>query len=235
MNITQATERKNYVDKTPGVSIRDSLGQKRANDAAAAGRVVPKTPGVNYQDTLRQTENQNRSDKGQNPNKIQGQSFGYTLKGTVSGENISGKVLSKNNGGTSSNISINELGNIQSKTIKNKLEKKFNIKTNTEYAWIDPTSGQVITKKELNLMKKEIKELITSYSQSGAYTESQTKQFPQLMANEIAEQIDENFLLDLNVSKKDGRDIVEAVVFIFNYAGIPLKVSQFDGAINKLN
>ena len=207
ISLSQATER-----KQPGVKYTDTLKQKRADDATSAGRVTPKQPGVNYNDTLRQTDN-NLS--GSN-DKIPGQSYSSTIKGTAEGKD------------NNKNYNIKNLGNIQNNTIKEKLKKKYGIKKNTQNAYIDPSTGQIITLKELNLLKLEIDKHITDLEYDNEMNRTEAASYLAEMIIQMYNDSDEVIDLLNDMDKETKEQTIEGLVFILNYTGIPVRKSQFN-------
>ena len=211
ISFSEATER-----KQPGVKYTDTLKQKRADKATAAGRVTPKQPGVNYNDTRQQTEN-NLS--GSN-SKIPGQSYSSTLKGTAEGKD-------RNN---NRDYDVNRIGNFQDVTTKSKLKKKYGITQNTDNAFIDPTNGQVITQQDLDKMRVEVSKTLNSTAAAMGISKAE---MATMFAKEITNGF-EGFEDVLSEFDKDtARDIIEALVFVLNYAGIPVENSQLEIYLNK--
>ena len=208
ISFSEATER-----KQPGVKYTDTLKQKRADKATSSGRVTPKQPGVNYNDTRRQTEN-NLS--GSN-NKIPGQSYDSTLKGTAEGKD--------RDNDRKSSFNVKTLGNIQAPEFKNRLKEKFNITVNTDDAFIDPITGDVIKLSDLNLAKKQINEAINNAIALGTTKKEMTEMF---VENILSGSLDSDFQeimeeYDFEMTE----EIIDGIVFISNYIGIPVKTSHF--------
>ena len=93
--------------KQPGTKYSDTRKQNTADEASRNGQVVPKQSGTKYSDTRKQSENNQRASDGQIMNKIPGQKFSDTRSGTAKSINFN-----------------DEIGQVQSQQLKNKLKKK---------------------------------------------------------------------------------------------------------------
>ena len=200
--------------KQPGTKYSDTRKQNTADEASRNGQVIPKQSGTKYSDTRKQSENNQRVSDGQIMNKIPGQKFSDTRSGTAKSINFN-----------------NEIGQVQSQQLKNKLKKKFNIKTNADNGIIDPLSGQIITLKSIDKMVSdnhmEIPDMFASYSHEEIkkmFLDNQRTLFKQICENKELQEVKE--LMDLVPSE----DVINSNLFVLNYIirGHGLVISRSD-------